>query len=120
MQEKKDSNTTEGAAAGLRDLNSEDLVELFPGLKVRFVHTNNVTLAHWEIDQGADLPSHSHPHEQIVNMISGTFELRVEGSTYTLEPGQVFIIPGNAEHSGCALSDCKIIDVFHPVREDYL
>jgi quercetin dioxygenase-like cupin family protein len=43
----------------------------------------------------------------------------VEGVPYLLSAGDLFIIPSNTVHSGKSISDCNIIDVFNPVREDY-
>ena len=93
--------------------------EMIPGFTGKFVHSANMTFAHWEIKKGALLPAHSHEHEQVANMISGEFELTVAGERMLLQPGDVAIIPSNAIHSGVAITDCKIIDAFYPVREDY-
>lgn len=93
--------------------------EVAPGFFGRFIHTENNTLAYWRITAGAALPAHSHPHEQVVNMLAGEFELTVEGTPYQLTPGTVFVIPGGVPHSGRAVTECKILDTFYPVREDY-
>lgn len=94
--------------------------EIIPGYKVRFIHSKNMTLAYWDIEEGALLPEHSHIHEQVANVTEGKFELKVGNETKILEPGQVAIIPSNVKHSGKAITNCKIIDCFYPVREDYL
>ena len=39
--------------------------EQMPGFQGRFLHTDRVTVVHWEVQEGAQLPEHSHPHEQI-------------------------------------------------------
>jgi len=93
--------------------------EVFPGFKGRFIHSEQVTIAHWDIDADAALPEHSHPHEQIALVNQGTFELTIDGETKVLEAGQVAVIPSQAVHSGKAITDCQITDVFQPVREDY-
>jgi quercetin dioxygenase-like cupin family protein len=93
--------------------------ELIKGAQVRFVHSDNMTMAYWQFEQGTDLPEHSHPHEQITNMMGGSFELTIDGETLDLEAGSVVVIPPNAVHSGRARTGCYVIDVFHPVREDY-
>ena len=93
--------------------------EIFPGFHVHFVHSANMTFAHWTIKAGAGLPEHSHPHEQVVNMLEGEFELTISGETRRLMPRSVAIIPSNAIHSGKAITDCRIIDAFYPIREDY-
>jgi quercetin dioxygenase-like cupin family protein len=93
--------------------------ELFAGFKGRFVHSATMSFVHWQIDAGALLPEHSHPHEQVAHVVEGEFELTIEGETQVLQAGCVGVIPGGALHSGRALTDCRIIDAFHPVREDY-
>ncbi len=93
--------------------------EIVPGYRVRFVPSANVTLAYWNIRARASLPEHAHPHEQAVNLPEGKFSLTMGGDTAALEAGRVVIIPPHAPHSGTALTDCRILDVFYPVREDY-
>jgi len=51
---------------------------------------------------------------------AGDYEFVVDGVTQVLRPGSVSVIPPNAVHSGRALTDCRILDVFCPVREDYI
>ena len=93
--------------------------EIVPGFRARFVHSEHMTLAYWNIDAGAALPDHAHIHEQIVNVIQGEFAFTLDGETRTLVAGSVVNIPSNVKHSGKALTNCKIIDAFYPVREDY-
>ena len=63
------------------------LKEPFAGFKAHFVHSANMTFAHWTIQAGALLPTHSHPHEQVVNVIEGEFELTIDGKTQRLGAG---------------------------------
>jgi len=101
------------------ELNEQPVREIFPGFKVHFVHSVHMTFAHWTIKAGARLPEHAHVHEQVVNMIEGEFELCIAGEIRRLGPASVAIIPSNAVHSGQAITDCRIIDAFYPIREDY-
>lgn len=101
------------------DLQSVGTKEQIPGYNGKFIHSQNMTLVFWEIRAGSPLPEHSHFHEQVANIIEGKFELTIDGLTRILEPGSVAIIPSNAKHSGKAVTDCRIIDVFSPIREDY-
>lgn len=92
---------------------------LIPGFEVKFVHSESMTFAHWQIEPHAVLPEHSHPHEQVCHVIDGQFELTIDGESKVLEAGGVGIIPSHAVHSGKALTHCHVIDVFYPIREDY-
>ncbi len=93
--------------------------EMIPGFFAKFVHAGSMTVSFWEIRKGHSLPEHSHPHEQVTNLIQGSFEMTVEGETKVIGPGSVVVIPPNARHSAKSLTDCIILDVFHPVRDDY-
>ena len=101
------------------DLSKLEAQEPAPGYRVRFVHTPNVTLGYWDVDEGSSLPEHVHPHEQTVNILEGTFELTVDGEARIIGPGHVVVIPPNVPHGGRAITRCYRLDVFHPVREDY-
>lgn len=93
--------------------------EFIPGYRVRFIHTENMTLAYWDIEAGSILPVHSHPHEQVMTVTKGKFELTIDGETQVMVPGSVAVIPPNVQHSGNAMTDCQSIDVFYPIRDDY-
>jgi quercetin dioxygenase-like cupin family protein len=100
----------------LKDIQPKNLI---PGFSGKFVHTDQVTLAFWDVNQGAQLPVHAHIHEQTTYVLEGRFELIVDGEARVYEPGLVAVIPSNVVHSGTALTNCKLLDVFSPVREDY-
>jgi quercetin dioxygenase-like cupin family protein len=93
--------------------------EYLPGFHGRMLHTEGMTLAFWNIEAGAELPEHHHVEEQVANVLQGRFELTVGGETRQLGAGEVAIIPSNVPHSGRALTDCELLDVFQPVREAY-
>ena len=96
-----------------------ELREPFPGFRGHFVHSEYMTFAYWTVESGSSLSDHSHEHEQVVTVTEGEFELTIDGQKKTLKPGEVAVVPPNAIHSGRAITDCKIIDVFYPIREDY-
>ncbi|MCP4705192.1 MAG: cupin domain-containing protein [candidate division Zixibacteria bacterium] len=104
---------------GLINLNDISTLELAPGVSAQVVTADTLTVAHVSIKQGSILPEHAHFHEQVVNVTEGELELTVEGKPYVLKAGKVMVLAPNIPHSGKALSDCKIVDVFHPIREDF-
>ena len=93
--------------------------EMLPGYHAQFVHSDSMTMTYWDIKANHSIPEHSHVHEQVVNMLAGEFELMVDGTPHRLTTGDVFILKSNVPHGGNAITDCRILDVFHPVREDY-
>ena len=104
---------------GFVDLNQIEQRELIPGFHVRFIHSESMTMAYWEIDAGAELPLHSHPHEQVANVLEGEIEFVLDREVRIGGPGTVVVIPGDVPHSGKAVTRCRILDVFHPVRQDF-
>lgn len=93
--------------------------ELFPGYRARVVHSDRMSFSYVDIDAGASFTEHDHPHEQVVNVLEGTFELTIESETQLLHTGDVAIVPPNARHRGTARTRCRILDVFAPVRDEY-
>ena len=101
------------------EIDSIQPIEMIPGYHARFIHTDKMTLSYLDVEAGAALKEHSHPHEQISTVIEGEFQLTVDGEKINFGPGSVIVIPSNTKHSGLALTDCKLLDVFTPAREDY-
>ena len=101
------------------DFASLPVRELAPGFHAHLLHTDRLTIARVDIDAGATLPEHAHPHEQVTTLLAGEFELVVGGISHHLRPGSAVVIPGGVRHSARALQPCQVIDVFQPVREDY-
>ena len=93
--------------------------ELAKGIRGRYFHTSSNTIGYVDIDKGAILPAHSHIHEQTTQILEGQLEMTIGGVTQILEPGVITLIPSNVVHSARALTDCKVMDFFSPVREDY-
>ncbi len=93
--------------------------EPFKDCEVKFIHSENVSLAFWKIKSNGVLPEHSHIHEQVTVVTKGELELTMQGKTQILVPGMVAIIPSNVRHLAKAITDCELTDVFYPIREDY-
>tara|TARA_R110000822_G_scaffold15097_2_gene52456 strand:- start:19 stop:336 length:318 start_codon:yes stop_codon:yes gene_type:complete len=93
--------------------------EIMPGYHGKLIHTQNMSLAFWEVEAGAKVPEHAHMNEQVMQVLEGKFEFTLDGITQTYEPGDLVIIPPHVPHSGLALTPCKLMDVFSPTREEY-
>jgi quercetin dioxygenase-like cupin family protein len=84
------------------------------------VHGDKTLMAEFHLDQGAVLPVHSHPHEQIGYLVSGCMTLTIGGEVHRAEPGDSWVIPGGVSHGAEIHEDSLAVEVFSPVREDYL
>jgi len=77
-------------------------------------------MAEYRLDKGAVLPRHSHPHEQTGYLVAGCLDLTIGAETHRVEPGGSWCIAGNVGHNALAVEDSVAIEVFSPVREDYI
>ena len=93
--------------------------EIMPGYHGKLIHTKNMSLAFWEVEEGAIVPEHSHANEQVMQVLEGKFEFTLNGATKVYEPGELVVINSYIPHSGKALTACKLMDVFSPTREEY-
>jgi quercetin dioxygenase-like cupin family protein len=96
-----------------------DTKEIAPGFFSKLIHTDTNTINFIEVKAGCSVPRHRHVHEQCSFVIEGEFEMTVDEVPQKLDKGLFVIIPSNVWHGGIALTDCKLIDIFSPVREDY-
>jgi quercetin dioxygenase-like cupin family protein len=94
--------------------------ELAPGVHRRFLTADRMTLARFSLSRGAVVPSHSHDHEQVSFVVSGVIRFRVGGEEILVRAGETLQIPSWAEHSVEVVEDAEVIDVFAPVRQDWL
>jgi quercetin dioxygenase-like cupin family protein len=92
-----------------------------PGL-TRHVGAYNekLFLAEHRMEKGWVGAAHSHPHEQIVYVISGHLRVSCAGQTFEVRSGDSFLVRGGVEHQASALEASHVIDVFTPCRNDYL
>lgn len=86
----------------------------------RYISKERVTIANFQLKKGATIPEHHHPNEQISFIISGKVKMTMQGKSYTLEEGDMIVIPKNIPHAIEALDDTRALDIFTPPREDWL
>ena len=84
------------------------------------VHGGNTSMHEFHLDKGYKIPNHKHPHEQTGYLVSGKLKFNVEGEIFDAGPGDSWNLAGNVEHGVDVLEDSVVIEVFSPVREDYL
>jgi len=95
-------------------------IEPVPGCRMRTPFGEHLMLSYLEMDEGAEVPLHSHPHEQGGMLLKGTLDLTIGDETRRCEPGAMFLIPPNTPHRAVAIGGpCTVLDVFSPIREDY-
>lgn len=99
----------------------DDIVvkEIAPGFFSKLIHTDTNTVNFIEVAAGCSVPLHRHVHQQMSFVLEGIFEMTVDGVPRQLDKGLYAIIPSNVEHGGKAITDCKLIDIFSPARDDY-
>jgi quercetin dioxygenase-like cupin family protein len=101
------------------DYKRKNLVKIWDGIYGQMHYSQHLTCAHITIQKGAVLPEHFHEQEQWSHMLDGEMEFTVGGETQLLRAGQTAYIPSNVPHSAKTLTECKLIDVFSPPREDW-
>lgn len=93
--------------------------EIATGIVGKYIHGAITTLGHVHIIAGSVLPAHQHVHEQITFIINGQLEMTIGRETHLLTAGSVQVIGSGVTHSAVAKTDCTVIDVFSPARDDY-
>ncbi|HJS53687.1 MAG TPA: cupin domain-containing protein [Chitinophagaceae bacterium] len=92
---------------------------LAPGIIGYYAHGDKSTFGYVELKKGSNVPLHHHINEQITYIIEGQLDMVIGGVECSLTAGMYHVIPSDLPHSAVAITDCKVIDVFAPVREDY-
>ena len=91
-----------------------------PGMKAVIVHGLGLTFTRWEMETGAILTDHSHPHAQITYIQSGRYKFRVEGrEPYEATAGDFLIFEPNEKHGADVLEGGIVMDAFCPARDDF-
>ena len=94
---------------------------VLPGIGLKtLVYGDRTLMAEFRLGKGSILPMHSHPHEQTGYLVSGRIRLTVGENTYETGPGDSWCIPGAIEHGAEIIEDSSAIEIFSPVREDYV
>ena len=84
------------------------------------VYGDKTLMTQFRLKRGSVLPRHHHPHEQIGYLVSGRIRLHIGDQSYECTPGDSWCVPGGAEHGADVIEDAVAVEVFSPVREEYL
>ena len=103
-----------------RSYDPSQRVEMLPGVYRQMLAAGNgAMVVRIDLAKGAEVPMHTHPHEQIGYLQSGRARFRIGDEIRELEALDGYSIPGEVPHSVLALEDCIFVDVFSPPREEY-
>lgn len=100
----------------IKNLNPKKLTR---GITGYYAHGDKLTFGYVELKIGSSVPMHQHINEQITYVLEGQLDMVIGEKSCSLTAGMYHVIPSNTPHSAIAITDCKVIDAFSPVREDY-
>ena len=93
---------------------------LAAGVTAKIAPGERMMLSLVTLAPGAVVPTHSHPHEQMGLMVSGTMEFTIEGETRVLSGNEMYFVPGGVPHSAKGGPGGAVaLDAFSPPREEY-
>jgi quercetin dioxygenase-like cupin family protein len=93
---------------------------LAPGVTARIVSGEKLMFSLVTLEPGAVVPTHSHPHEQMGMMVSGTMEFTIAGETRSLSGNEMYVVPGGVPHAAKAGPKGAVaLDAFSPPRDEY-
>ncbi len=96
-------------------------VQAAPGIKRKtLIYGASTLMTEFVIEKDADLPMHSHLEEQTGYLVSGHMKLTIGGSVYDIRPGDSWLIPGGMVHGARIIENSVAVEVFSPVRQDYI
>ena len=86
----------------------------------RFVSGQRITMAQFFFAEGGTVPRHHHESEQLMYVVEGTLRVTVGDEEVIVRRGEVLHIPSDVPHSAVALENTVDLEIFSPVRADWL
>jgi len=86
----------------------------------RFVSGQRITMAQFFFAKGGTVPRHQHENEQLTYVLEGALRFAVGDEEVTVRSGEVLYIPSDIPHGAVALEDTLDLEVFSPVRADWV
>lgn len=101
--------------------NNDGYKEVLPGIKLKTLsYGQKTSFTEFKMKKGSVIPTHSHINEQTGYLIRGKLKFKVQNEVFEAQPGDSWCIEGNVEHNAEVLEDSLVVEIFSPVREDYL
>jgi quercetin dioxygenase-like cupin family protein len=94
--------------------------EVTPGIVRQFVSGARVSVAKFSLADGTSVPTHAHENEQVSYVVRGALKFRFPDREIVVRSGEVIVIPSNMPHGVDVIEDSEAIDVFSPVRQDWI
>jgi len=94
--------------------------EVTTGLTRQFITASRVTVARFSMKRGCVVPAHAHENEQVTFVVSGALKFSVEGRDVLVRAGELLELPPHVTHGVEVVEDTEAIDVFSPVRQDWI
>lgn len=104
----------------LYEFDNMEMEKLNDKISRRYIYGEKAMLVLFDLKKGAVIPEHHHESEQITYIIKGKVRVFSGGKEYVVSKGEVLLIPSNTPHRFEALEDTYDIDVFSPIRQDWL
>lgn len=96
-------------------------VELFPGVRRKILnYCDNLMVCEVHFEKGRIAPMHNHPHEQSTYVKSGVCKATIGEESHILHAGDCIIMEPNEEHEIESIEETVVIDIFSPMRKDFL
>ena len=100
---------------------SKPLLSVAPGVGRKTLAVGaNTLMTKFVLEAGSELPMHKHPNGQIGFLVSGRLILTIGEEACEVAPGDSWAVPGDVSHGAKVVETAEAIEVFYPVRQDYL
>jgi quercetin dioxygenase-like cupin family protein len=100
---------------------NEGYIKVMDGIERRtLVFGEKTLMTEFRLEKGSRLPLHRHPCEQTGYLVAGHLVLVIAGCRHEMTPGSSWSIPGEVEHGAEIVEDSVAVEIFSPVRQDYL
>jgi len=84
------------------------------------IYDDSMMLCHFTLEKNAKIPKHSHKENQIGYVIKGKIKFLTDEKEFIAKEGDSYLFKSNERHGALILENSEVIDVFNPLRQDYI